>query len=89
MEVFNDMADELSSFGLGTTVDPATKTPTLLAKNMEIAIQQDCRHEFRPAMQAVCKKYAYNHKHGDASLNDILTEMAAADSLHILCEGST
>lgn len=37
-------------------------------------------------MQAICKKYPYDHVHDDASLQDILKELAAADSVRNLRE---
>jgi hypothetical protein len=32
-------------------------------------------------MQAICKKYAYNHVHNATSLQDILKELAGADKV--------
>jgi hypothetical protein len=35
-------------------------------------------------MQAICKKYTYNHVHNAASLQDIMKELAGADGVHKL-----
>jgi hypothetical protein len=35
-------------------------------------------------MQAICKKYTYNHVHDATSLQDILKELAGADGVHKL-----
>jgi hypothetical protein len=37
-------------------------------------------------MQSIRKKYPYHHVHDDASLHDILKELAAADSVQVLRE---
>lgn len=69
--------------------DIAITTPMLvlaILANIETAQKEDRGREFQPAMQAICKKYNYNYVHNDASLNDVLTELAAADSVRNLHE---
>jgi hypothetical protein len=58
-------------------------TLTLLA-NIETATKSDYGREFRSAMHAICKKYAYNHVHDATSLQTILTELAGADGVRAL-----
>ena len=83
VEILNVMAAKLQSYGI--TVDAATRVLTISA-NIENAMQHDWGRELRPAMQTIRQKYAYNHKHDDASLQDILTILAGADSVRILRE---
>ena len=83
VEMLNAMAAKLQAYGI--VVDAATRVLTISA-NVENAMQHEWGRELRPAMQAIRKKYAYNHRHDDASLQDVLTELAAADSVRILRE---
>jgi hypothetical protein len=53
---------------------------TLMA-NIEVAAREDLGRGFRPALQNIRAKYTYNHTHDDASLKDILQELAKADSV--------
>jgi hypothetical protein len=52
--------------------------------NMDLAEQHELGREFCTAMQSIRKKYPYQHVHDDALLQDILQELAAADSVHVL-----
>ena len=56
---------------------------TLMA-NIEVAAREDFGQEFRPALQNIHVKYTYSHTHGDASLKDILQELAKADLVRTL-----
>jgi hypothetical protein len=56
---------------------------TLLA-NIETATKSNYGCEFRSAMHAIRKKYAYNHVHDATSLQTILTELAGADGVRDL-----
>ncbi len=58
-------------------------TLTLLA-NIETATKSDYGREFRSAMHAIRKKYAYNHVHDAMLLQTILTELAGADGVRAL-----
>jgi hypothetical protein len=76
-------ASKVQSYGIAIT------TPMLvlaILANVEAAQKEDWGCEFQPAMQAIRKKYNYNYVHHDASLNDVLTELAAADSVRNLRE---
>jgi hypothetical protein len=52
--------------------------------NIETATKSDYGREFRSAMHAIRKKYAYNHVHDATSLQTILTEFAGADGVRAL-----
>ena len=69
----------------GITIGIDMMVLTLMA-NMDAAEQQEWGREFRTAMQSIRKKYPYHHVHDDASLQDILKELAAADSVRVLRE---
>jgi len=58
-------------------------TLTLLA-NIETATKSDYGREFRSAMHAIRKKYAYNHVLDTTSLQTILTELAGANGVRAL-----
>ena len=55
-----------------------------LMVNIEVAAQEDFGREFRPALQNIHAKYMYSHTHDNASLKDILQELAKADSFRTL-----
>ena len=57
--------------------------PTLMA-SIEIAACKEFGQEFRPALQYIRARYTYSHIHDDASLKDILQELAKADSVQTL-----
>jgi len=52
---------------------------TLMA-NIEVAEREDFGQEFRPALHNIRMKYTYSHTHDNASLKEILQELAKADS---------
>jgi hypothetical protein len=54
---------------------------TLLA-NIETATKSNYGCKFCSAMQAICKKYTYNHVHNMTLLQIILKELAGADGKH-------
>jgi hypothetical protein len=76
-------AAKVGSYGITIGVDMMVLT---LFANMDMAEQQEWGREFRTAMQSIRKKYPYHHVHDDASLQDILKELAAADSVRVLRE---
>jgi hypothetical protein len=67
----------------GITITNPLLVAALLA-NIENAQKEEWGREFQTAMQAVRKKYNYDFVHTEASLNDILQEMASADSIRNL-----
>jgi hypothetical protein len=67
----------------GIVIGNPQLTLTLLA-DIETAAKSDYGHEFRSAMHAIRKKYAYNHLHDATSLRTILTELAGADGVRAL-----
>jgi hypothetical protein len=48
----------------------------MLLANIKTAIKSDYEREFRLAVHAIHKKYAYNYVHDATSLQTILTELA-------------
>lgn len=56
----------------------------IIFANIEQAEQHEWGREFRPAMQTIRANYPYTHKHEDASLDDILKQLAVADSVCVL-----
>ena len=74
---------KLASYGI--TIPPPLVAISILA-NIEPAARQEWGKDFHGALQNIRKKYNYNHVHDDASVQDILTELAAADSVRNLQE---
>jgi hypothetical protein len=72
-------AAKVGSYGINMMV------LTVMA-NMDMAEQQEWGREFRTAMQSIRRKYTYHHVHDDASLQDILKELAVADSVQVLSD---
>ncbi len=58
-------------------------TLTLLA-NIKTVTKSDYGREFCSAMQAIRKKYTYNHVHDATLLHFILKELAGADGVRVL-----
>ena len=83
VETLKAKAAKVQSYGI--KIDTAILVLTIFA-NIERAVPHEYGREFRPAMQAIRKKYNYDYQHDDASLTDILQELAAADSVRILKE---
>ena len=52
--------------------------------NIEVTAREDFGRTFRPALQNIRAKYTYSHTHDDASLKDILQELAKADPVQTL-----
>jgi hypothetical protein len=63
----------------------ASPTITLLA-NIEYATNHDWGREFCPVLQDIHKKYKYNHPHDATSINYMLEELAAADTVRALSD---
>jgi hypothetical protein len=76
-------ASKVQSYGIAITTSMLVLA---ILANIEAAQKEDWGREFQPAMQAIPKKYNYNYVHDDASLNDVLTKLAAADSVRNLRE---
>lgn len=73
--------NKATSFGL--TIHASLLAINLL-RNMEQAENEDWGREFRPCMQAVRKKYDYNHKHDQASFEDMIAKFSTADRVRDL-----
>jgi hypothetical protein len=52
--------------------------------NIKTATKSNYGHEFCSAMHAIRKRYAYNHVHDAASLQNILMELAGANGVRVL-----
>jgi len=71
----------MATYGIVIGIPQLTLT---LLTNIETATKSDYGREFRSAMHAIRKKYAYNHVHDVTSLQTILTELAGADGVRAL-----
>ena len=56
----------------------------MLLANIETATRHKYNRVFQSAMQIICSKYAYNHKHNNKSSKVIMTELAKADLVRTL-----
>ena len=66
-------------------IEASTPTVVLtLMANIKVAAQEDFGQEFRPAQQNIHTKYTYSYTHNDASLKDILQELAKEDLVRTL-----
>jgi hypothetical protein len=81
MELMQLNAAQMATYGVVIGIPQLTLT--LLANN-ETATKSDYGCEFRSAMHAIRKKYAYNHVHDATLLQTILTELAGADGVRVL-----
>jgi hypothetical protein len=81
MELMQANAARMATYGIVIGIPQLTLT---LLVNIETATKSDYGREFRSAMHAIRKKYAYNHVHDVASLQTILTELAGADGVRTL-----
>ncbi len=81
MELMQSNAARMATYGIVIGIPQLTLT---LLANIETATKSDYGREFRSAMHAIRKKYAYNHVHDATSLQTILTELAGADGVRAL-----
>ena len=81
MELMQSNAARMATYGIVIGIPQLTLT---LLANIETATKSDYGREFRSAMHAIRKKYAYNHVHDASSLQTILTELAGADGVRAL-----
>jgi hypothetical protein len=81
MELMQSNAAQMATYGIIIGIPQLTLT---LLANIETATKSDYGREFRLAMHAIRKKYAYNHVHDATSLQTILTELAGADGVRAL-----
>jgi hypothetical protein len=81
MELMQSNAAQMATYGIVIGIPQLTLT---LLANIETAAKSDYGREFRSAMHAIRKKYAYNHLHDATSLQTILTELAGADGVRAL-----
>jgi len=65
------------------TVDDSQLALVLLA-NIDIATGNDWGHKFRPTLQTIRCKYAYNHAHNATTVAAILKELAGANGVRNL-----
>ena len=81
VEGLQALTARMKSYGI--EVSTPTIMLTLMA-NIKVAAREDFGREFHPALQNICVKYAYSYTHDDASLKDILQELAKADLVRTL-----
>jgi hypothetical protein len=83
MELMQSNAARMATYGITISIPQLTLT---LIANIENATKAKYGREFQSTMQAICKKYMYNHVHNATSLQDILKELAGADGVRKLKE---
>jgi hypothetical protein len=81
MELMQSNATQMAMYGIVSGI-PQLKL-TLVAK-IEMATKSNYGHKFFLAMQAIHKKYMYNHVHNPALLQIILKKLAGTDGMRIL-----
>ena len=81
MELLRAKAGRMTAYGI--TVDDSQLALVLLA-NIDVVTGHDWGREFRPTLQTIRRKYAYNHAHDAASVAAILKELAGADGVRKL-----
>ena len=81
MELLRAKVGSMQSYGIN--IDD-TQLALILLANIETAASEDFGREFRPALQTIRRRYPYNFVHDTTSLQDILTELAGADTVRKL-----
>jgi hypothetical protein len=81
MELMQLNAARMATYGIVIRIPQVTLT---LMANIETTTKSDYGREFRSAMHAIRKKYAYNHVHNATSLQTILTELVGANGVRAL-----
>ena len=81
VELLKSKAARLAAYGV--TVDD-THLALITLANVEVATHEEYGTEFRIAMQAVRRKYPFNHKHDATSFEEVLKELASADGVRKL-----
>ena len=81
MELMQSNAARMATYGIAISIPQLTLT---LIANIENATKAEYGCKFKLAMQAICKKYTYNHVHDATLLQDIMKELAGADGVREL-----
>jgi hypothetical protein len=78
MELLYAKAGRMTAYRI--TIDDSQLALVLLT-NIDVATGHDWGREFRPTLQTIRRKYAYNHVHDAATVAAILKELAGADGV--------
>jgi len=78
IELMQANAARMATYGIVIGIPQLTLT---LLANIETTTKSDYGREFRSAVHAIRKEYAYNHVHDVALLQTILMELAGADGV--------
>ncbi len=78
MELMQLNAARMTTYGIALSIPQLTLT---LLANIENATKAKYGRKFQSAMQAIHKKYTYNHVHNVTLLQDIMKELAGADGV--------
>jgi hypothetical protein len=81
MEHVQSLANNMRAYGIEVGTPAIT---LMLLANIETATKHKYGQEFQLAMQSICSKYVYNHKHDEKSLKVIMTELAKLDPVRTL-----
>ena len=74
-------ADRLQAYGVDVTTKQVV---VVIMANVELAAREAYGTELKSSLQMLRRAYAYDYSHDDASLQTILTELAAADAVRRL-----
>jgi hypothetical protein len=78
MELMQSNVERMATYGIAISIPQLT---LMLTANIKNATKAEYGHKFQSAMQAICKKYTYNHVHDATLLQDIMKELAGADGV--------
>ncbi len=81
MELMQSNAARMATYGIVISIPQLTLK---LIANIKNATKAKYGCKFQLAMQAICKKYTYNHVHNATLLQDIMKELAGADGVREL-----
>ena len=81
MEGIQALTARMKTYGIKISTPQIVLT---LMANIKVTAREDFGREFRPDLQNISAKYTYSHTHDDASLKNILQELAKADSVQSL-----
>jgi hypothetical protein len=83
MELLRSKVGHLTSYGI--TIDN-TQLALILLANIDTAASNEWGREFRPTLQTIRRRYAYNHVHDTTSISDMFQELAGANGVQKLAD---
>ena len=83
VELLKANAGKLTAYGVEVNVPLLV---LIITANVERAMQQEWGREFRTAVSTFREKHGYNVKHDQTTMDELLTALAAADSLRVMSD---